>query len=340
MIRVLVVEDSKTVRERIRLALASAPGLSICGMAKDGREGVALARESRPDVVLMDLNMPDMNGFEATRQIMTERAVPVVVLTSLDAPTVSTEAFECGAAEILSKEKIGSELCALIRSMAGFKVVGFHVKSRQSPRAGEPLRRPPREGATSGVVLVGASTGGPQALQLLLGKLSHDSQVAFVIVQHIADGFVEPLVDWLQLTTPLPIRIARGGEHPAAGAIFFAPDRHHLRFAANGAFTLGDDPAINGVKPAVDALFSSAAKLSGISVLAYLMTGMGGDGAVGLKALRDAGATTLTQSEESCVIYGMPAVAVGLGASQGQLGPVEAAAAINGWGLQFSKRRV
>ncbi len=339
MIRVLVVDDSPVIRERVRLELDRAAGLQVCGVASSGRQGVRLAVELQPDVVLMDLSMPDLDGFEATREIMHLRPVPVIALTAMDAKEVSRKAFECGAAEFLQKDRIGPEMCELVRLMAGMKVVGLRVRERAPrPALGAFAAEPRFSLEPPGIALVGASTGGPQALQELLSALPEGAPVAYAVVQHIARGFLQPLVGWLAETTRLRLRIAKAGDRLEAGTVLFAPDDWHLLVGPNDRCFLDGSAPVQGVRPSVDALFKSG-RFLGPRALGLLMTGMGSDGAEGLRQLREAGATTLTQSEESSIIYGMPAAAVRLGASQQQVSPREAAKVISLWAARFPIRR-
>ena len=343
MIRVLVVDDSAYMRELVRAVIEQTPGLQLCGSVNSGAEGVRLAAELSPDVVLMDLTMPGMDGFEATRRIMgSRRPVPVVVLTARDPGEVSKQVFECGAAEVVSKDQIGPRLGTVIQTMAGVKVVGLRVRERPitiaPARKSAPPARPTRKdapGELRGVVLVGSSTGGPQALQALFGGLEPHPHVAFAVVQHIAAGFMGALVEWLSLSTRLTLRIAEHGRRLEPGVVTFAPGDRHLAIERGGLLSLSSAPARNGVRPAADVLFETGAAAYGDRALGLLLTGMGRDGADGLRVLYDAGAHTLTQSEESCVVYGMPREAVELGASRGQVTPREAAVAISAWSARF-----
>jgi len=345
VIKLLIVDDSRTARDRIALDVAGASDIILCGTAKDGPEGVRLAVEREPDVILMDLVMPGMDGCEATRAIMTRRPVPVIVMTSADGRDATKRAFESGAAEFFTKGQGAAALLETIRTMARVKVVGFHVHERvatmpervRSRRASGRSSTPHGVVAPAGIVVVGASTGGPQALQVLLSNLRPDLPIAYVIVLHIAHGFLDSLTGWLKTTAGPTLKVAREGERFAAGVAYFAPDGTHLEITRAGTAALTDAPLRHGLRPAVDVLFESAAQTLGRRSLGLLMTGMGSDGARGLLAMHQAGAMTVTQDEASCVVYGMPKMAVSLGASRAALTPQAAAGAIAVWARQLPK---
>ncbi len=336
MIRILIVDDLRVIREKLRLELRQVPDFEVVGEASNGRDGIAMALAKRPDLILMDLVMPDMDGFAATRAIMERRPTPIVILSGEDPREVTAQAFESGAVEFVSKNTPIPQLIETIRSMSTVRVVGFHVRARV-PLPHRPPDRParPREAGLSqsplGIVLVGASTGGPQALQLLFSALTPDLPVAYVVVQHIARGFLGSLLDWLAMTAIPKVRVAEHGELMEQGNIYLAPDDFHLHVVKNGRLSLVNLPLRSGVRPSADELFESAAQHERRPRFGVLLTGMGSDGARGLLALRQAGAMTLTQDKQSSLIYGMPAAGVALGASQLSADPVAAAAHINAW---------
>jgi len=344
VIKVLIVDDSRTAREKIALDVSRTSDITVCGMAKDGAEGVRLALEKRPDVILMDLVMPGMDGCEATRAIMTHTPVPIIVMTSADGHDATQRAFDSGAVEFFAKGQGAAALLETIRTMARVKVVGFHVRQRaasipdREPPPPRVVRRPraiPSKLPPAGIVVVGASTGGPQALQVLLSSLAPDLPVAYVIVLHMAPGFLDALTGWLKATARPELRVATESMPFAAGVAYFAPDDAHLEITPRGTAALTHGPPRHGLRPAADVLFESAARTLGPRSLGFLMTGMGGDGAEGLLAMRRAGAMTITQDEASCVVYGMPRIAVSLGASRSALSPRAAAGAIGVWASQL-----
>jgi two-component system, chemotaxis family, protein-glutamate methylesterase/glutaminase len=337
MIRILIVDDVRVVREKLMLEFTKFPDLEVVGAANTGRAGIELALSKKPDVVLMDLHMPDVDGFTATRTIMEQCPMPVIILSAKNEKEVSKQAFDSGAVEFVSKETPISRLVEVIRTMAKVRVVGFHVQTRpprivsKASRGGRPAP-PLGPNSPRGLVLIGASTGGPQALQLFFSSLAPDLPIAYAVVQHIAHGFMGSLLEWLSSSSVPKLRIAQQGDALEMGNAYVAPDDAHLHVVRNGHLALSDAPLRNGVRPSADELFESAAKWERRRRFALLFTGMGTDGAEGLLALRAAGAMTVTQEEKSCVIYGMPAAAVALGASQATADPVGAAALVSAWG--------
>ncbi len=339
MIRVLVVDDSRTARERVTRDLGGAPDVVVAAVATSGEQAIRLATELLPDVILMDLVMPGIDGCEATRAIMSVAPVPIIVMTGEDGREAMQRALDSGAVEFISKRSGRAALLDVVRVMAGVKVVGLRVRARASTaavaRSAPGVDVAPRP---LGVVAIGASTGGPQAIQVLLSRLPPDLPVTYAIVLHIARGFLDALLAWLKVTSGPDVRVARHGESLAVGVAYIAPDEAHLELAIDGTARLTTSPQRHGHRPSVDVLFESTAKNVGARSLGLLMTGMGSDGARGLLAMQHAGATTITQDEASSVVYGMPRAAVTLGASRGAFTPEAAAAAIAAWARQLGAR--
>ncbi len=327
MIRVLVFDDSAVARERAQLDLEASPDLTVCGTASDGNEGVAATLRLRPDVVVMDLNMPDLDGYAATRAIMEKHPVPVIVLTSENGDDASRRAFESGAVEFVSKGTPAAKLVEIVRLVAKVKVVGFHVRERHSGRSPSVPPPPPnraepggaglsRESIPKGLVAVGASTGGPGALVDILRGLPAEFSLPLVFVLHISPVFGPSFADWLDAQTERRVAFARDGEPiaSAAGRVVMAPAERHL-VVRDGCFRLTRDPERHSCRPSVDVLFESMARELGGSSAACLLTGMGRDGAAGLLQIRRAGGLTIAQDEATSIVYGMPREAVQLGAA-------------------------
>ena len=326
MIRVLIVDDSPTLRGLIRSVLESDPELQVVGEARHGEEAIAQCESLQPDIITMDIQMPVMDGYQAIRHIMSESPRPIVVLTSSESERqlgVSAKASELGALAVGRKphglpgvDPEADKLIASVRAMAGVKVVGrrpWLLKKEVEPPARQPRTRP-----THGLVrlvAIGASTGGPPALQVVLSKLPADSPLPIMVVQHISPGFVSGLARWLNQTISLEVQVAEANEPLRPGTVYLAPDGQHLLVKRRGLVWLKDDPLVDGHRPSVTALFESVAQGYGSSVVGVLLTGMGSDGARGLKALRDAGGYTIAQDEDSCVVFGMPKQAIALGAA-------------------------
>jgi two-component system chemotaxis response regulator CheB len=330
-IRVLVVEDSPVARELLLYILNADPRLQVVGVAVDGEEAVAQAQRLRPDVIVMDIHLPKLDGFAATRLIMESAPTRIVMVTATADPkevAASFRAIEAGALAMLAKptgpgqpnfEASATELVQTVKLMSEVRVV-----KRWPRRAGAPPpAAPPLAMATPTVrlVAIGASTGGPIALQTLLAGLTRPLPVPILIVQHISDGFVAGFVDWLTSTTRYGVRVAAAGEWPQPGVAYVAPSGHHLQLRANGSLELSDGPAEYGVRPAVAALFRSVTAVHGAASVGILLTGMGRDGALELKAMRAAGALTIAQDRESSVVFGMPGEAMQLDAACYALAP-------------------
>lgn len=330
MIRVVVADDSPLVRGLVRQLLETDPGIRVVGEAVNGAEAVAMARRLRPDVLLMDVRMPVMDGIEATAAIMAERGVPILVLSAsvLEDTSVAFRAVQAGAIDVVAKPEGvahaqgGYAELDLVRRV---KLVASVPAIRRGRRLAAPADETPRT-ARRDLVALGASTGGPPALAMVLGSFGPDLPVPLVAVQHIAPGFLEGFVEWLDSVVPLDVRVAEPGTLAEPGAVYFAPEGHHLRVGASGTLRVQEGPAVDGHLPSVTALFESVAESFGPRAVGVLLTGMGRDGASGLLKLRAAGARTICQDEATCVVFGMPAVAIELGAAD-RVVPIEGVAA-------------
>ncbi|MDH5300606.1 MAG: chemotaxis-specific protein-glutamate methyltransferase CheB [Gammaproteobacteria bacterium] len=328
MLKVLIAEDTQVVAQVIRYVLEQVGDIEIVGIAENGAQAVELVRTCQPDIVTMDIHMPVLNGLDAIRQIMAECPVPIVVVSAtVNAAQQydSFEAIESGALALLPKPpSIDSaafvEYCALlvntVRAMAEIKVV--RRKRESMPRVTAPLNKMSSALVTRKLVLLGASTGGPHAVREILQGLPANYPCPVVIVQHITSGFLDGLIAWLRSKCALKIKVASNGEVLQAGSVYFAPDNVHLELDAVGdqiVARYSDAAPVNGFRPSIDRLFGSIEPGLARGVVAAVLTGMGGDGARGLLALKSSGALTLAQDEQSSVVYGMPAVAVQIGAA-------------------------
>jgi two-component system chemotaxis response regulator CheB len=338
-IGVLIVDDSATVRAVLRRLITAAPGMQVLGEAGDGAQAVEAASRLAPAVILMDLEMPVLDGFAATEKIMALCPTPILVITSRANRSQVQTAFEAirrGAVEVLPKPEdtegwtlMSRALPAAIRAAAQARV----------PMGGEHGRGPrcvarPQTAATAAAapalppqvryVAVGASTGGPSALRDLLAALPAAPPAAVLIVQHIAAGFEEGLSEWLATDLGRDVRIATDGESAAPGKVRIAPSGAHLRLDAGGVLRLDTVRSPRGMhRPSVDELFESCAACCPALTAGVLLTGMGADGAEGLAALRRAGGFTMVQDEASSVVFGMPRAALAAGAATIALPPAE-----------------
>jgi two-component system chemotaxis response regulator CheB len=330
MIRVLIADDSPTSRELLKAILGSDPEIQVVGEACDGVEAVELTRKLRPDVVTMDLRMPHLDGFEATKEIMITAPTPIVIVTgsvAIHDVEVSLFALRAGALALLSKppgpdspafEDMARELLASVKAMSQVKVVrhwrpaGTEAANRGLPPAPAAHRCGGAAAGRARVVAVATSTGGPAALHRLLSDLPGDFPVPILVVQHITRGFTDGLADWLNKVSPLHVKVARDGEPLAAHDVYLAPDDRHLG-VAGGAVALSGLPPVEGFRPSGTYLFESAAQAFGAATVAVILTGMGEDGVAGLRAVRQAGGRVIAQDEKSCAIFGMPGAAIAAG---------------------------
>ncbi len=323
MIHVLVAEDSVTTRELLVEILHSDAEVRVVGEAKNGIEALEMARRLRPDVVTMDIRMPVMDGFEATKRIMIEAPTPIVIVSaSLDVREVeiSMHALRVGALAVLPKppgpgapdfEDASRRFIATVKAMAGVKV----VRRRLGRGRLEPVPEAPaaRNGARARIVALAASTGGPAALHRVLSELPGELSVPILVVQHIASGFIQGLASWLNTVSPLKVKVAENGEPPAPGTVYLAPDSHHLGVSDRNTVLLSTAAPIKGFRPSATFLFQSVGQVFGTSAVALVLTGMGEDGVEGLRAFRNAGGRVVAQDEASSVVYGMPGAAVAAG---------------------------
>ena len=332
MIRLLVVEDSKTVQQALVAAFGADPQICVVGTAESGEAALAAARELNPDIITMDINMPGMDGFEATRAIMSSCPVPIVIVTGKMDPRDSGTLFrvmEAGAVMVLAKpEPPGSpgyaasvaKLVSHIKLMSEIKVVR---RTPQPGRASDGSRLTLPTGAIRiEVVAIGASTGGPPLLQRILSELPSGFGAAVLVVQHMAEGFTENFVHWLGQSSSLPVHLAADGLEILPGHAYVAPDGRHME-TGGGRIVLSAAPPDNGLRPSVAALFRSVALNYGAQGAGVLLSGRGSDGALQLKAIRERGGVTIAQNRESSLVFGMPGRAIELEAARYVLPPEE-----------------
>jgi two-component system chemotaxis response regulator CheB len=326
-INVLVVDDSAVARMNLIQLLELDPQIHVIKTVNDGQAALDFLQENRPDVILMDVNMPGLDGFETTRRIMETRPVPVIICSSLTKPEEAGTTFrmmEAGAVACVEKpvgrahadfEQMAAELRLTVKLMSEVKVVKRWARTVDTPSTAPASSaaevRLPVEKVTC--IGIGASTGGPPVLRTILAGLPKDFPVPILIVQHIAHGFLPGLVDWLIQTTGLRIHIASPGITPVPGHVYFAPDDLYLSLGISGQIVLTGVDSEKYLLSTVSFLFRSLAKVCGARAVGVLLTGMGKDGAVELKLMRDKGAITIAQDRESSVVHGMPGEAIALG---------------------------
>ncbi len=331
-VRVLIVDDSPTARQMLTGLINNSPDMRVIGEAVNGRQAVALAQELQPDVILMDLVMPEMDGLESTREIMALAPTPIVVVSaSLEQweADIAFQAISAGALT-LRRKPVGpgdpehmtqsAALLSVVRAMAEVRVIHHWRRAHQAPPPPQPDRELPLEAlqttADPEIVVIVSSTGGPAALSQILRDLPADFPLPIVVVQHIAPDFVSSLAEWLNHVTPLTVTIARENGRPEPGRVYLAPGDMHLRLARGQRFAFADQPDSARHIPSGDILFESVAESYGARAIGLLLTGMGSDGARGLHRLHQAGAFTIAQDEATSVVFGMPREAIALGAAR------------------------
>jgi two-component system, chemotaxis family, protein-glutamate methylesterase/glutaminase len=328
LIRVLLVDDSASVRAVLKRFFARTPDIQVAGEATDGEQAVQAVLDLQPHVVVMDLQMPVLDGYVATERIMAVRPTPIVVLSSRANRNQMQTAFEAirrGALEVLPKpedtpswQQLAESLPETVRTVAGARTPPPRPPRRKTGKA-EPLVSAPRKLRW---VAIGASTGGPAAIRELFEEIPENPPVGFLVVQHIAAGFEVGFADWLNKEFPFDVRLAQDGEVLRPGSVRLAPGGSHLLMEEDGVLRLDSQtPARRGHRPSVDEMFLSCAESCPREVAGVLMTGMGADGVEGLLALREAGGLTLVQDEASSVVFGMPRVALERGAAEVALPP-------------------
>lgn len=334
MIRVLVVDDSPTIRAHVRGLLEEHPDIQVVGEATDGKLAVSACKTLRPDVVTMDLVMPH-SGVEAIQRIMDEVPTPIVIVSALASQDHDATVFDglaAGAVAVVRRPpsrtdpEFGAncrELLHSVRTVAGISLVRRFKPALRTNGTVEPAMSPLT------LVGVGASTGGPAAVMELLCGLPGDFGPSIALVQHMTPGFVLGLVEWLGSRTPLPVRLAESGIRLPWRGVLVAPDGVHLTID-KGMVRLESTPARDGQRPSVDTLFESMAGWHPRACAGVLLSGMGRDGAEGLARLRQVGGRTMVQSEETCVVFGMPGTALRMGAAEVVLRPSGLAEALVG----------
>lgn len=321
MIRVMVVEDSPTARALMVEILQSDPDINVVAEATHGGEAVELSSKLRPDLITMDIHMPIMDGFTATKHIMARSPTPIIIVSSsTSGPDVehSLNAIQAGALMVLPKpdnpasarfDYRRNELLTMAKAMASVKVVRRWTTAPPPP----PQARVKPAAGNVRIVAIAASTGGPAALHRIFTSLPRDFRVPIVVVQHITAGFIGGLADWLRASCPLDVTVGEHGEELKAGHVYLAPDTRHLGVTSTGRVAISDEAPRNGFRPSGDYLFQSVAAAYGSSVAGVVLTGMGSDGVDGLRAVKAAGGHVLAQDEASSIVYGMPKEAVAAG---------------------------
>jgi two-component system chemotaxis response regulator CheB len=350
-VTVVIVDDSAVQRRFARGAIEADGRLTVIGEARNGRDAVAMVDRLRPQAVLMDLHLPVMNGIEAIERIMATRPTPIIVYSAFvdgDDRDNAAAALAAGAVDVMEKpsggqpgqlEAYADSLRRRLRVAGRVKVIthprgrlGGPAATLSTRRLGGPpverpaVRRPEQPHRPLGlaprrtrIIAIGASTGGPQALSQLLAELPEDLEAAVVVVQHMAEGFIEGLATWLDGVCALPVMVGANGRRLQPGTVTVAPSGLNLVVHDQLRVTTHEPPPTQYHVPGIDATFTSVSENFGSDAIGVLLTGMGRDGALGLKRMRERGSLTIGQDEETCAVYGMPAAAMALGAVEHQL---------------------
>jgi two-component system chemotaxis response regulator CheB len=332
MIRVLIVDNSKVIQEFLRHLLTSDPEIEIAGMADSGLAAIGLTRSKKPDIITMGIHLNGMDGYETSRAIMETMPTPIIIVTGRKAEHERKNSYlDAGALAVLlhpdpfdlsEYTSFRKELIQIVKLMSEIRVVKLSSRKRKThenkTREGNPQFD---DYNRIKVIAIGASTGGPFALKLILSNLPPDLSVPILIVQHIAPGFVKVFQKMLSSTSQIKLKIAEEGEILMPGIGYIAPDNLHMGVGHGNKIVLSNEPAENGSKPSVSYLFRSVAENYGPNALGVLLTGMGKDGADELKDMKDKGALTVVQNEESSVVFGMPGEALRIGAANQALSP-------------------
>lgn len=334
MIKVLIVEDSPTMQQLLAYTIGADPDLKVVGIAENGEEAIEAVKKLHPDIIAMDMHMPKLDGRQTTRIIMETNPTPIVIVTSSSAGKEVDFSFGMiadGALAIIKKptgidhpdyKKEAQGLIQTLKLMSEVKLVRRIARTTKKQALTEPaIGKHISTESEIQVVAIGASTGGPLVLQKILSGLPKNIPVPLLIVQHIAQGFTEGFVEWLKNTTNFPIHIATHGEYPLPGHGYVAPDNFHMGVERGPRIVLSNHELENGLRPSVAYLFRTAAQAFGSGAVGVLLTGMGHDGAEELKIMKENGAITFAQDEESSVVHGMPGEAIKLNAATHILSP-------------------
>ena len=336
-INVLVVEDSPVARELLVHILSSDPEIKVIGTANNGEEAITATKRLCPDVITMDIHMPKMDGYETTRRIMEIQPTPIVIVTaspSIKEVSMAMRIIEAGAVAAEQKpggsghtdyEADASRLIRTVKLMSRVKVIKRWARREMFKHEEKPRLLPePR------LVAIGASTGGPPVLRTILSGLPKNFPLPVLIVQHISPNFIDGFADWLGQTSSIPVHVATQYAQIIPGHAYLAPDGFQMKLDNYNRISLTGDEAMNGLRPSVSYLFNSVAKVYGRNAIGILLTGMGKDGANGLRLLKEMGAITIVQDMESCVVNGMPGEAMNLDAAIFVLSPEKIAPVVTG----------
>jgi two-component system chemotaxis response regulator CheB len=326
-VKVLVVDDSAFMRFTITKHLNDIPGIVVLGAAKDGREALELIPKLKPDVVTLDVEMPNLDGLSTLREIMARHPLPVVMLSSLTSEgTLETvRALTLGAVDFVAKPDNKANMASILEDVGNKVLRAAKAKVWQTPsrpQIFEPIsaakamdKKVRGLRSQDKIVVIGSSTGGPRALNTVVPMLGSDIPAAFVIIQHMPAGFTRSLSERLNGTSELFVKEAAPDDRLEVGKVLLAPGGFHMVFDENEKVTLNQNPTVHGVRPAVDVTLLSIVKLYGSRVVTAILTGMGNDGTNAALMVHNSGGWVISEAEETCVVYGMPRSVFEAGAS-------------------------
>ncbi len=333
-IRVLIADDNPPARDLLARIFIDAPGMMLVGTATNGLQAVQMVAKHNPTVLVLDARIPHMDVLETIGDIMNKHPIPIVVVdaTASAESNVAEEAVKLGALAVLQKPTSKTapdyrasvtELVSTVRAMSGVRVIRHSRIANAIASQAATTWSASDTRCEPEIVSIVASTGGPQTLAEIIKSLPPTFNLPIVIVQHITPEFLVSFVGWLNTISPLPVHLAKSGEIPLPGNIYLAPGNAHLKLSCNRSFQMSRTPRNLPHMPSGDVLLESVAQYYGPRALGMVLTGMGSDGALGLRAMYDAGAMTVAQERESCVIFGMPQEAISIGGARQTLTPVE-----------------
>jgi len=330
-IRVLVVDDNLLIRKVIIDSLVSDENIVIAGEAENGREAIEMTARLRPDLITMDIEMPIMGGLEAIERIMISTPVPILVVSSyLDNETASS-AIARGALEVVDKPGIhglyDNDLLKKVRLLAGVRVT-LHLKRGKTPLPTPPAAPPPavKSNRRPEIVAIAASSGGPPVLATIFSHLPGDYPLPIVVAQHIANGFAAGMVNWLNSRSPLEIIKGEAGLPLLPGRVYIAPPEYTMEINQQKRIVLLERQPNDIFRPSCNALLNSVARVYGAATIGVILSGMGNDGVNGMRAIKEAGGGTIAQDQASCLIFGMPVLAIESGCINSILPPAGIAA--------------
>lgn len=342
MIRVLIVEDSPVMQQMLIYTISSDTEMKIVGVAHNGEEAIVAVNKLNPDVIAMDLNMPKLNGIDATKTIMATKPTPIVIVTgsiTVKDQALSFKIIEAGALAILKKppgidhseyKKLARSINQTLKLMSEIKLVRRINNHHRNVNIMKPeMDNFISEDSKIKLIAIGASTGGPIVIKNILEAIPKNIPVPILIVQHISQGFTKGFAEWLEKSTHFPIHIPASGDALKDSNVYLAPDNLHMGVGKDMSIRLSNKMKENGLRPSVSYLFRSIAENIGARSVGILLSGMGRDGADELKLLRDKGAYTFAQDKETSVVHGMPGEAIKLNAAMHILPPLEIAAAVS-----------